>query len=102
MTAAGIALDKPFLDQKWDEVKRLLDINVNGTFFAAQAAARHMVQQGHGGSIVMIASVCASVAIPGHKLSAYHASKGAVKTLTTALSVEMAPHGIRTNCISPG
>jgi sorbose reductase len=83
-------------------VKRLLEINVNGTFFASQAAARHMIQQGHGGSIVQIASVCASVAIPGHKLSAYHASKGAVKTLTTALAVELAPHGIRTNCISPG
>lgn len=95
-------MDKPFLNQEWDEVKRLIDINVNGTFFSAQTAARHMVQQGQGGSIVMIASVCASVAIPGHKLSAYHASKGAVKTLTTALSVELAPHGIRANCISPG
>lgn len=102
MTAAGIALDKPFVDQEPDEVRRLIDINVNGTFFSAQTAARHMIQQGHGGSIVMIASVCASVAIPGHKLSAYHASKGAVKTLTTALAVELAPHGIRTNCVSPG
>lgn len=102
MTAAGIALDKPFLNQQWDEVKRLLDINVNGTFFATQAAAKHMIQQGDGGSIVMIASVCASVTLPGHKLSAYHASKGAVKMLSTALAVELAPHGIRTNSISPG
>jgi len=102
VTAAGIALDKPFLDQGPDEVRRLIDINLNGTFFTSQTAARHMIQQGNGGSIVMIASICASVVIPGHKLSAYHASKGAVKTLTTALSVELAPHGIRTNCISPG
>jgi sorbose reductase len=102
VTAAGIAVDKPFLEQTPDEVRRILDINVAGTFFAAQCAARHMIQQGSGGSLVLIASICGSVAIPGHKLSAYHASKGAVKTLGTALSVELASHRIRTNMLSPG
>lgn len=102
MTAAGIAVDKPFLDQSAEEVNRVLKVNVTGTFLTAQCAARHMVQQGTGGSIVMIASVCGSIALPGHRLSAYHASKGGVKMLATALSVELAPHGIRTNSISPG
>jgi NAD(P)-dependent dehydrogenase (short-subunit alcohol dehydrogenase family) len=75
---------------------------VTGTFFSAQLAAKQMKQQGTEGSILMIASVCAHVAIPGHHLSAYHASKGAVKMLMTALSVELAPHAIRCNSISPG
>lgn len=75
---------------------------VTGTFFAAQLATKQMQQQGTGGSLVLVASVCAHVAIPGHRLSAYHASKGAVKMLSTALSVELAPHGIRSNTISPG
>lgn len=102
VTAAGISLDKPFVEHNPEEVARLLKINVEGTFFASQLATKQMIQQGTGGSIVMIASVCASVAVPGHRLSIYHASKGAVKTLSKTLAVELAPHGIRTNSISPG
>ncbi|KEF63845.1 uncharacterized protein A1O9_01823 [Exophiala aquamarina CBS 119918] len=102
VTAAGIALDKPFVEQSWKEVRRVQEVNLTGTFFAAQLATKQMEQQGTGGSLVLIASVCAHVAIPGHRLSAYHATKGAVKMLSTALSVELAPHGIRSNTISPG
>ncbi|KAG9772618.1 NAD(P)-binding protein, partial [Aureobasidium melanogenum] len=102
VTAAGIALDKPFVEQTWKEVSRVQDVNVTGTFFAAQLATKQMEKQGTGGSLVLIASVCAHCAIPGHRLSGYHASKGAVKMLSTALSVELAPQGIRCNTISPG
>lgn len=77
-------------------------IQIIGTFFAAQMAAGQMRKQGNGGSIVMLASVCADVAVPGHRLSIYHASKGAVKMLSRALAVELAPFQIRTNTISPG
>ena len=102
VTAAGVVVDKPFTEHTFDEVSRLLDINVKGTFFASQLATQQMIKQGTGGSIVTIASVCASVAVPGHRLSIYHATKGAVKTLSKTLSVELAPHGIRINSISPG
>lgn len=102
VTAAGVVVDKPFTEHTFDEVSRLLDINVKGTFFAAQLATQQMIKHGTGGSIVTIASVCASVAVPGHRLSIYHATKGAVKTLSKTLSVELAPHGIRINSISPG
>lgn len=61
-----------------------------------------MLKQGTGGSIVLIASVSAHCATPGHKLSIYNASKGAVKMLGTALSVELGPKQIRVNSISPG
>ena len=61
-----------------------------------------MLAQGTGGSIVLIASISGSCATPGIRLSAYNASKGAVKMLNTALSVELAPFNIRVNAISPG
>lgn len=73
-----------------------------GTFFSVKLAAEQMKKQGDGGSIVMIASVTAHNAIPGQRLSAYTASKGAVRSLGPALSVELAPHQIRVNTISPG
>ncbi|KIW14674.1 hypothetical protein PV08_07458 [Exophiala spinifera] len=102
VTAAGICIDKPFGEWSWDEVRKIMDINVTGTFFAAQMAAKQMEKQGTGGSLLLIASVCAHCAIPGQLLSAYYASKGAVRMLNTALSVELAPQGIRCNAISPG
>lgn len=75
---------------------------MTGTFFAAQLATKHMQAHGKGGSIVMIASISSQMAVPGVRLSAYSASKGAVKMLATALSVELGPHNIRVNTISPG
>jgi sorbose reductase len=61
-----------------------------------------MRKQNTGGALVLISSICAHVSLPGSFLSSYHASKGAVKMLSTALSVELAPFNIRCNIISPG
>lgn len=60
-----------------------------------------MLKQGTGGSLVLISSISAHRATPGHKLSGYNASKGGVLMLTKALAAELAPHQIRANCISP-
>jgi len=80
-----------------------IDISqVMGTFFATQLAVKQMRKQDTPGSIVLVASICAHQAAPGHKLSGYHASKGAVLMLAKALAVELAPHNIRVNSISPG
>lgn len=68
----------------------------------AQLAAKQMRLQGSGGSIVMIASVAAHLSSPALPISAYTASKGAVKALSHALTVELGPIGIRVNTISPG
>jgi sorbose reductase len=57
---------------------------------------------GHGGSIVLIASQSSHIALPGYRMAAYNASKGAVLMLTKALAVELAPKDIRVNSISPG
>ncbi|OAX85047.1 hypothetical protein ACJ72_00577 [Emergomyces africanus] len=102
VTAAGLALDKPFLEYGWEESRRILDINVIGSFFSAQLAARQMMEQGSGGSIVMISSMAGHCAIPSQRFSIYGASKAAIKLLGKSLAVEMAPHNIRINTLSPG
>ncbi|KIW45115.1 uncharacterized protein PV06_03529 [Exophiala oligosperma] len=100
--AAGIAIDKPFVDQTWEEFTRIQDINCRGLFFSCQLAAKQMIKQGTGGSMVLLASQTAHVAIPGHRMAAYNMSKGGVFMLSKALGVELAPHKIRVNTISPG
>jgi sorbose reductase len=77
-------------------------VQVLGTFFAAQLAAKEMQKQETPGSIVLIASISSHIALPGYKMAAYNASKGGVRILSTALAVELAPKRIRVNSISPG
>ncbi|KAG8666623.1 hypothetical protein FPOAC2_11739 [Fusarium poae] len=100
--AAGIAIDKPFLDQTWDEFTRIQDINVRGTFFVVQKAARQIIKQGTAGSMVLLASQSAHIGLPGYRMAAYNASKGGILMLSKALAVELAPKKIRVNTISPG
>ncbi|KEF63567.1 uncharacterized protein A1O9_01545 [Exophiala aquamarina CBS 119918] len=100
--SAGIAIDKPFVDQTWEEFTRIHEINCRGLFFSCQLAAKQMIKQGKGGSMVLLASQTAHIAIPGHRMAAYNMSKGGVLMLTKALGVELAPHNIRVNSISPG
>jgi NAD(P)-dependent dehydrogenase (short-subunit alcohol dehydrogenase family) len=99
LNSAGIAADVPTLDTKIDLFRRILDINVTGTFIVAQAAARVMRGRG-GGAIVNLASVSG---LRGNKgRSAYGASKGAVVTLTKVLATDLAQYGIRVNAVAPG
>jgi len=103
VTAAGIVVDKPIGEHQWEESKRILDVNVMGTFWAAKLAAAHMSASGKGGSIVMIASIAGQgVKIPMQNLSVYNMSKAAVKGLAGPLAVELGEKGIRVNSISPG
>ncbi|CAH0027318.1 unnamed protein product [Clonostachys rhizophaga] len=108
ITAAGICPDEPFLERAPASVAKTMEINVLGTYYAAQLAAAQMVKQEptdfnpKGGSIVMIASIAAYVASKGQTTSDYCASKGAVMSLAKALGVELAATGIRVNSISPG
>lgn len=84
-------------EETWD---RTLDINLKGTMFFARAAAKAMLDSGHGGKIINIASVDAFH--PTGNLIAYDASKGGVVMLTKALAREWAPRGINVNAIAPG
>ena len=84
-------------EELWD---RTLDINLKGTFFFSQAAAREMVKAKHGGRIINMASIDA--VHPMGEVSHYNASKGGVLSLTKALALEWGPHGIIVNAVAPG
>jgi len=96
---AGVYPRVPFLElteRDWDYV---LDVNLKGTFFCAQAAARAMVAGGRHGSIINLASQAIKGAVRG---THYSASKGGVVAMTRAMALELAPHRIRVNAIAPG
>lgn len=96
---AGIFRGADFLDVSEADYDRLMDVNVKGTFFGAQAAARRMVENG-GGSIVNLSSV-AGITGSG-EYATYCTSKGAVRLLTYALADALGPRGVRVNVIHPG
>ena len=84
-------------DDTW---RRVLDVNLNGTFWCARAAGRAMIDAGHGGRIVLIGSINSRIALGGQ--AAYCASKGGVAMLGAALAVDWARHGITVNTVGPG
>ena len=97
---AGIARLAPFLElteEDWDAVIRT---NVTGVFLSCQAAARRMVEQGHGGRVITMASVAA--VRPATIMGAYPAAKAAVRMLTEVMALELAPYRITVNAIGPG
>jgi NAD(P)-dependent dehydrogenase (short-subunit alcohol dehydrogenase family) len=79
--------------------RNVIDTNLSGAFYCAQAAGRVMLQAG-AGSIVNVSSVHGHVA--GPRLAAYAASKGALEALTRTLAVEWADRGVRVNAVAPG
>jgi len=84
-------------EELWD---RTLDINLKGTFFFSQAAAREMMKAKRGGRIINMASMDA--VHPMGEVAHYSASKGGVLSLTKALALEWGPHGIIVNAVAPG
>jgi NAD(P)-dependent dehydrogenase (short-subunit alcohol dehydrogenase family) len=99
VNSAGIAVDIPALDTPIDLFRKILDVNVVGTFIVARAAARIMQERG-GGAIVNLASVAGVRGSKGR--SAYGSSKGAVIVLTQVLANDLARYGIRVNAVAPG
>jgi NAD(P)-dependent dehydrogenase (short-subunit alcohol dehydrogenase family) len=99
VNSAGIAADIPALDTPVDLFRKILDVNVVGTFIVARAAGRLMKERG-GGAIVNLASVAGLRGSKGR--SAYGTSKGAVVVLTQVLANDLARYGIRVNAVAPG
>jgi len=97
---AGIALPNDGLMLTADELQRLLAVNVEGVFYAAQAAARQMIRGGRKGSIVVISSM--GGILGSRNTVGYSTTKGAVNQLVRSLADSLGPQGIRVNAICPG
>jgi NAD(P)-dependent dehydrogenase (short-subunit alcohol dehydrogenase family) len=99
VNSAGIGRDVPALETSVDLFRKMLEVNLIGSFVVSREAARHMRTRG-AGSIVNIASVSG---VKGNKgRVAYGASKGGVLTMTKVMAVELASLGIRVNAVAPG
>ncbi len=97
---AGITLFGNFFDYQPEAYYKVMRLNLGGSFFLAQAAARQMIKQGHGGSILLTSS---SVAHQAHKdLAAYASTKAGIEMLAKNLVVELSPFNININAVAPG
>ncbi len=96
---AGINIARPALDVTEEDWDRVLDVDLRGVFFCAQAAGRQMITQGQGGKIINIASQNGVIAMP--RRAAYCAAKAGVINLTRVLAIEWAPYRINVNAVGP-
>jgi NAD(P)-dependent dehydrogenase (short-subunit alcohol dehydrogenase family) len=96
---AGCNVRKPALDVTWDDWNLILDTNLRGSFFVAQAVARRMVPRQYG-RIINIGSVTSVAGYAG--LGPYGASRGGIRQLTMSLADDWGRHGITVNCLAPG
>lgn len=99
VNSAGIARDIPALDTGADIFRKMLEVNLLGSFVVSREAAKRMATRGTG-SIINIASVSGLKGNAGRV--AYGASKGGVIVMTRVMAVELAPLGVRVNAIAPG
>jgi len=97
---AGITTFGGFLDYPIERFQELVQVNLQGTFFLAQQAAKQMIQQKTGGRIILMSSVTGHTYHPD--LTTYGMSKAAIVFLAKTLGVELAKHQITVNAISPG
>jgi NAD(P)-dependent dehydrogenase (short-subunit alcohol dehydrogenase family) len=96
---AGCNIRKPALEVSWDDWNTILDTNLRGPFFVAQAVARGMVHRGYG-RIINIGSVTSVQGYAG--LGPYGASRGGIRQLTMSLADDWGSRGITVNCLAPG
>ena len=97
---AGLTSWGDFFDYSPADFERVVSVNLRGSYFLAQAAARQFRAQGSGGRIVLMSSVTGHRAVP--YLSAYGMTKAALEMLARNLVLELSPHGVTINCVAPG
>ena len=96
---AGCNIRKPAIDVTWDDWNQILDTNLRGSFFVAQAVARRMITRRYG-RIINIGSVTTVAGYAG--LAPYGASRGGIRQLTMSLADDWGKYGITVNCLAPG
>ena len=96
---AGLRRQTPFLDMPFAEWREILSVALDGAFLVARAVAPRMARRG-GGAIVGLSGVSTHLGVPNR--AHVSASKAGLEGLMRALAVELAPHGIRCNCVAPG
>jgi NAD(P)-dependent dehydrogenase (short-subunit alcohol dehydrogenase family) len=96
---AGFNIRKPALEVTWEDWNIILDTNLRGSFFMAQAVARRMINAKYG-RIINIGSVTSVAGYAG--LAPYGASRGGIRQLTMSLADDWGKHGITVNCLAPG
>src|SRR5436305_7121884 len=101
VAAAGIVENVAAEDYPAASWRKIIDVNLNGVFFTAQAAGRGMIAR-RSGSIILIASMSGLIVNRPQKQSAYNVSKAGVIMMAKSLAAEWAPHGVRVNAIAPG
>jgi gluconate 5-dehydrogenase len=96
---AGMNIRKPAVDVTWDDWNAILDTNLRGSFFVAQAVAKRMIARRYG-RIINIGSLTSVAGYAG--LGPYGASRGGIRQLTMSLADDWGPFGITVNCLAPG
>jgi NAD(P)-dependent dehydrogenase (short-subunit alcohol dehydrogenase family) len=102
LTAAGIEINGDSVDVTADQWRKVIDVNLTGTFFSAQAFGRGLVSRGLPGSAILIASMSGLIVNVPQWAASYNSSKAAVAHLAKSLAVEWASRGVRVNSMSPG
>ncbi|HVP04293.1 MAG TPA: 3-oxoacyl-ACP reductase family protein [Dehalococcoidia bacterium] len=99
--AAGRGNDRvPFVQLEESEWRRVLEVNLTGTFLVTKYAGKAMIEQGEGGRIINLSSILGRAGVPMQ--GAYSVTKAGVILFTQVLAMEMSPHKINVNCICPG
>jgi NAD(P)-dependent dehydrogenase (short-subunit alcohol dehydrogenase family) len=97
---AGIASQKKFIEMDAETYHALINVNQHGVVFTLREAAKHMVERGQGGSLILCGSGSIFQGVP--TMTHYGAAKGALNALAKGIAAELGPHGIRCNVIAPG
>ncbi|MDC1268519.1 SDR family oxidoreductase [Gammaproteobacteria bacterium] len=97
---AGIQRRGDFLDVTEEVFDEVIQTNLKSMYLVGQKVGKHMVATGKGGAIVNMSSTSVRMTMPG--ISPYATSKGGVSTLTNAMALSLAPHGVRVNAVGPG
>lgn len=102
VTCAGFCENCDAIEFPPDRIKRMLGVNLEGTYYYATHVAKHWMDRNMAGNMVFIGSISGSIVNVPQPQAMYNASKAAVRHLAASLAVEWAAKGIRVNCLSPG